>query len=139
MLRRHLVQGQHAAPEPPALAVAPAGLLDIARIAGLRDGLAQGMFARLVEQCAADMAERLDALAASVDHARGDHAPGETHGLAHALAGMAGSYGLAGFEGRMRAIMAAARREDVDEVRSLLAGAPAHFAASIAALREVIG
>ena len=107
-----------------------AGVLDGARIAALRDGLAPGMFARLMAQCVADMKERLP----EMNRAAADGTPALRE-AAHALAGMAGSYGLAEFEQRMRAVMRAAEAGAGEEAMRLAAGAAAALDEGEAALR----
>ncbi len=82
--------------------------LDLARLADLRAGLPPSTLPALVEQCLAEIGERLPSLHAAL--ALGE--PSATEARAHALAGMAGTYGLAGLERRMRNVMAAARRDD---------------------------
>lgn len=88
-----------APPAPPADA-----LLDLPRLTDLREGLPPGLFQQLAQQCIVDMRERMMDLADSIE--TGDI--GRTAEAAHALAGMAGSYGMAAVERRMRGIMAAA-------------------------------
>ncbi len=82
--------------------------LDLARLADLRAGLPPSTLPALVEQCLVEIGERLPSLHAAL--ALGE--PSATEACAHALAGMAGTYGLAGLERRMRNVMAAARRDD---------------------------
>lgn len=88
-------------------AARPAGTdeLDRARLDEIRRDLPIAVFANLSRQCLADMAVRVAALQAAF--AAGGR--GAIENEAHALAGMAGSYGLAAFERRMRAVMAAVR------------------------------
>jgi hypothetical protein len=106
ILRRFIMPWLHEhCPAQPVLIAA--GVLDEARVAALRDGLAPGMFARLMEQCIADMEERLPHLTAAVGSD-----PQAARGAAHALAGMAGSYGLAQFEALMREVMRAVDADD---------------------------
>jgi CheY-like chemotaxis protein len=84
-------------------------LVDSARLADLQRSLPGGLFERLVEQCLVDIRERMprlqDALRAG--------SPAVAHEVAHALAGMAGSYGLTLFERRLRDIMAATAISDM--------------------------
>ncbi|MDE2197872.1 MAG: PAS-domain containing protein [Rhodospirillales bacterium] len=76
-------------------------LIDDARLADLRRGLAPAMFADLVEQCLADIRSRTFRLRQAL--AEGDQATAAA--VAHAIAGLAGSYGLSGLEARMRRLM----------------------------------
>jgi CheY-like chemotaxis protein len=103
--------------------------LDVARIEALRDGLAPGVFSRLLEQCLADMDERLPGLAAAADGG-----PGALREAAHALAGMAGSYGLVAFERQMRAVMRASDAGDVAAAAQLAAAAAPAFSEGKVAL-----
>jgi hypothetical protein len=114
---------------PAAHAKVASGELDGARVVALRDGLAPGVFSRLLEQCLADMDERLPLLAAAAE--LGGENLRET---AHGLAGMAGSYGLVGFERQMRAIMRAADVGDGADVARLAAEAVPCFIEGKAAL-----
>jgi signal transduction histidine kinase/FixJ family two-component response regulator len=103
-----------------------AAVLDAARIDSLRDGLAPAHFARLVEQCLAELEHRLRALV-----------PGE--GLregAHALAGMAASYGLCAFENLMRRLIDPAADEAA--ITRTLAEAEAALAQAAKALRATL-
>ena len=122
-LRRFVVPEAMQRPATPGATADPplpsSDMLDTARITALSQGLAPGMFAGLLEQCLADIAQRLPALHTAL--AEGVK-PGIL-GAAHALAGMAGSYGLAGFERRMRAIMTAAQSADPASAAALAAGA----------------
>lgn len=102
-----------------------ADLLDFTLIATMRRGLSQAIFAGLVEQCLEEMAVRLGDLADAPS-------AGHRYEVAHLLAGMAGTYGLAGFERRMRAIMAGG------DVAGLVEGAGDEFEASRAAIRLAI-
>jgi signal transduction histidine kinase/ActR/RegA family two-component response regulator len=106
-------------------------VLDDARVADLRRGLPIGTLAPLVEECLADMRQRLpilhDALRA-----------GQPRGIdeaAHALAGMAGNFGLAGIEARMRRVMAAVRARDIASAQAAAEGVDAELDRSGAAIR----
>lgn len=86
-----------------------AASIDMDRLADLRRGLPASTLASLVEQCLTDMHQRMPRLREALT--LGQPAPIEE--VAHALAGMAATYGLAAVERRMRRISAAARRQDV--------------------------
>ncbi len=107
----------HLAAAPTAAAVPPA-LVDTVRLMDLQRGLPDGLFAVLVEQCFGDAAERLLVLRRAL--VAGDSSA--VARAAHALAGMAGSYGLAALERRMRMVMAAAKIGDLVRVAVELAG-----------------
>ena len=115
MLRRFVDPWLPDAGEATGAVVVPPGVLDADRVAALRDGLAPGMFARLMEQCVVDMEERLPSLSAPLP----ENAPA-VRMAAHALAGMAGSYGLAAFEERMRGIIRAVDGGDLAEAHRLV-------------------
>ena len=88
---------------------APAELLDAERLSDLRRSLPAVTLLTLVDQCLDEMRGRMPALREAL--ANGD--AGEIEIAAHALAGMAGSYGLAAMDRRLRRIMDAARSGDV--------------------------
>jgi CheY-like chemotaxis protein len=104
--------------EAPAAAVTPPPLIDADRLAELQRGLPDGLFTVLVEQCFADLRERLLVLRRAL--AAGD--AGAVTGAAHALAGTAGSYGLAAVERRMRTVTVAGNDGDLVAVALELAG-----------------
>ncbi len=93
--------------------------IDLARVAALREGLPPGVFERLLGRCIVEIRQRLPDITA----------PGVTpkalHEAAHALAGMAGSYGLAEFEAAMRAMMQALDGGDAVEAGRIAEGAAA--------------
>ncbi|HEY2132568.1 MAG TPA: Hpt domain-containing protein [Acetobacteraceae bacterium] len=93
-------------------AVAPgrgATLVDAARLADLQRGLPAGMFETLLEACIDDIRARMPQLRAALAGANAAAA----HEVAHALAGMAGNYGLTVFERRLREVMEASAAGDV--------------------------
>ena len=106
------------------------GLLDAARLEELRRDLPPAVLGTLCRQCLDDMEERLAALRSALAQAD----PGEVEHEAHALAGMAGSYGLAQVEREARATLTAARRQDDVATRTAAAGLPETFTRSRAAL-----
>ena len=83
--------------------------VDLERLADLQRGLSAAMLGTLMEQCLADIRQRLPLLREAV----GSGEPKPIEANAHALAGMAATYGLAAFDRKMRRVMAAARRGDV--------------------------
>lgn len=101
-------------PPPPAAGVPneglpDEGLIDATRLADLQRGLPQGLFRSLAEQCFDDIRVRMAGLRRGLEELDATVVSSE----AHALAGMAGGYGLAGFERRMRAIMRASGAGDL--------------------------
>ena len=112
-----------------------APILAAGRIDELRASLPPETFASLVEECLVDMDHRLPALRRAL--AAG--APGAVAAHAHALVGIAGSYGMAALEMRLRAIMAAARRGDLTPLEpTIVAALETDFAESARALREML-
>ena len=109
-------------------------LLDAVRLADLQRGLPEGVFLELVEQALGDMGARLGGLHAAL--AEDDAAIIVME--AHALAGMAGNYGLLAFDGQMRAVLAAASDGDVAAARRAADGMVAALDASAAALRAML-
>ncbi len=108
-----LTQPPTATPPPPA---AEHHLLDPLRLAELRRDLPAATLATLCGQCAEDMRARLGELSSAAT--RGDVAALEAE--AHAIAGMAASYGMAEVERQMRALMALTRRGDLRAVRTAM-------------------
>ena len=105
-------------------------LLDATRLEELRRDLPPAVLGTLCRQCLDDMEERLAALQSALAQAN----PVEVEHEAHALAGMAGSYGLAQMEREARATMTAARRQDDVATSSAAASLPETFTRSRAAL-----
>lgn len=103
------------APRPPR----PPDRLDAARIASLRDSLPPGMFSRLLRQCLAEIHARMPGLTTQAAN------PPALREVAHALAGMAGSYGLAEFERAMRDIITAIDGGDAATANRIAATAEA--------------
>lgn len=112
------VSGGEPVAAPPAMAPAAApvqrlALLDTERLDDLRHGLPAGLFVQLAQDCIVDMRERMMDLHEAVETATF----GRANSAAHALAGMAGSYGMSAVERRMRRIMSAAQNEDAAACR----------------------
>jgi CheY-like chemotaxis protein/signal transduction histidine kinase len=109
-------------------------LLGLDRLAELREGLSGELFVSLAEQCLTEMDEMLRVLHAALESER----PSQIDAAAHALAGMAGGYGLAVVERRMRRIMAAAHAGDVDAARAAANGMDEEAQRSAVALRALL-
>ena len=99
-------------------------VIDDARLGELRQGLPPALVMSLVDQCLDDIRLRLPALRTAL--AGGEHKPIEM--AAHALGGMAASYGLAAFDSRMRRIIRHARAGEIDAARNAGEGAEGDFA-----------
>ncbi len=80
--------------------------IDAARLTDLQRGLSPVMLPPLMEQCLADLRQRLPLPREAV----GSGKPTSIEANAHALSDMAATSGLAGFDLAMRRLMAAARR-----------------------------
>jgi signal transduction histidine kinase/ActR/RegA family two-component response regulator len=101
-------------PPPPRAAL----LVDASRLEALREGLPDGVFTDLATQCIGDLQQHMASLRAAL---RGDAAEA-VEASAHAMAGMAGNYGLQAIDTRMRSIMAAARAADLAAARAAAQG-----------------
>jgi len=127
--------------EMPARDFAPAGvsaraeaLVDSERLADLRRGLPEGLFDGLVEQCLVDIRERMPQLR---DALRAGSAAAANE-VAHALAGMAGSYALTLFERRMRDIMVATAVNDMAVAATKAQGMESELDRSAELLRALL-
>ena len=109
-------------------------LLDIERLTELREGLPAGLFVSLAEQCIVDMRERMMDLHEAIEMAETER----TVAASHALAGMAGSYGMAAVERRMRHIMAAGQAADAELCRRLTYGMDGELDRSEEALQTLV-
>ncbi len=112
----------------------PVALLNVERLAELRDGLPPGLFEELAHQCVVDMRERMMDLHDAVETGMLDR----VGGAAHALAGMAGSYGMQAAEQRMRRLMEAARSGDSMLCREVAEGMDQELQRTDAALTEAV-
>nr|WP_294546696.1 PAS-domain containing protein [uncultured Rhodopila sp.] len=112
----------------------PWAVLSLTRIRELRTHLAPETFINLVEECIADLDHRLPALRRAI--AAGS--PGAIIAHAHAMVGMAGGYGMAALETRLRMILAAARDGDSLTLSTAVAGeVEADLAEAARMLREI--
>jgi CheY-like chemotaxis protein len=128
VLARALQQGVTNRPAPPA----PSNdLLDRTRLEDIRRDLPHAVFTTLSVQCLVDMRVRIGLLHTALDKG----APDGIQNEAHALAGMASSYGLAGFERLMRSVMTAARTGDTAAARAAASTMDDLFTRSDTALR----
>jgi signal transduction histidine kinase/CheY-like chemotaxis protein len=85
-------------------------VLSVQRIKELRDNLTPETFAGLIEECLTDLDHRFPALRRALT--AGTLAA--IGAQAHAMVGMAAGYGMAALEGKLRAVMDAARDGTVD-------------------------
>jgi CheY-like chemotaxis protein len=105
------------------------------RIAELRANIPPEELLDMVEECIADLFHRLPALRRSL--AVG--AAGAITAQAHAMVGMAGGYGLAVLEARLRAILVAVRARRLDTIDGAAAVIEADLTRGAAALRRRLG
>jgi len=106
-------------------------VLDAARLADLRQGLPATTVVSLIDQCLADMRRRIPGLQAALNQG----AVRDVEAAAHALAGMAGTYGLAAMDRRMRRIILLAREGDVAAAALAAQGMEADLAEAAEAIR----
>ncbi len=128
LLREALQHGTTTSPPAPPPADS---LLDAARLAELRRDLPPAVLTTLCRQCLDDMRDRLAAL----ETALAGNSPEPVEREAHALAGMASSYGLARIETQARAILAPAHAGDMPAARTAARGIADTFDQSQIALR----
>jgi signal transduction histidine kinase/DNA-binding NarL/FixJ family response regulator len=113
-------------------AVCDAHVLATARLDELRQHLAPTVLGKLVEECLRDLEQRLPAL-------RDALGAGDTDAIllvAHAMAGVAGSYAMAALEAKLRQVMQAASRHDAGAAVSLAEDLESDLAQAAAALRS---
>ena len=109
-------------------------ILSAARIAELRANIAPDELLEMVEECIADLFHRLPAMRRSL--ATG--APGAISAQAHAMVGMAGGYGMAVLEARLRAILTAVRIRRLDTIDGAAAVIESDLTRAAAALRRTL-
>jgi signal transduction histidine kinase/DNA-binding NarL/FixJ family response regulator len=136
-IEHHMRGGKALAVHPAPLLPEPAGPvaeLDLARIARLRDELPPGLFGELAGSCLHDLRERQPALAAAV-------AARDAQSIvaaAHAMAGVAESYGLNRLAVLLRDILEATRAAELDRAAMLEAGVEDALAGADRAVRELL-
>ena len=104
------------------------------RIGELRNSLPADMLGGMVEECLIDLQARLPALRRAME--AGDH--DDVAAQAHAMVGMAAGYGMASLEGRLRALMLAARGSDTARAAVLAAELDADLSVAANALRDAL-
>ena len=109
-------------------------LLDVVRLAELQRGLPEGLFIELVDEALGEMGARIGGLHAALQAGVATAAIAESH----ALAGIAGSYGLVEFERQMRRVMIAARAGDPVAAATAGDGMAANLDRSASALRAML-
>jgi hypothetical protein len=109
-------------------------ILSAERIMELRANLPREELLEMVEECIADLFHRLPALRRSL--ATG--ATGAITAQTHAMVGMAGGYGMAVLEARLRAILTAVRTRRLDTIDGAAATVEADLTRAAAALRRTL-
>jgi DNA-binding response OmpR family regulator len=109
-------------------------ILAAERIAELQSNIHSEELLEMVEECIADLFHRLPALRRSL--AVG--AQGAITAQAHAMVGMAGGYGMAVLEARLRAILTAVRSRRLDTIDGAAAVVEMDLTRAAAALRRTL-
>ena len=113
----------------------PPQVLATERLLELRSNLSPETFVRLIEECLLDLDQELPALR----RAMATGSLGSITAHAHAMVGMAASYGMASLEASLRTILAAARTQDSFGLGAeAMARVEAEHAAASRALREMM-
>lgn len=112
----------------------PGPVLADDRVGELRRNLPADLLAEMVEACLADLHARLAALRRALASGGGEAVMAQ----AHAMLGMAGGYGMAALEVRLRALMETAGRGDNKAAATLAAALDAELTRAAAALRSAL-
>jgi signal transduction histidine kinase/CheY-like chemotaxis protein/HPt (histidine-containing phosphotransfer) domain-containing protein len=122
------------APEISGASVADAPILAAGRLEELRRHLPPTTLGKLVEDCLLDLRTRLPQLRDAFDG--GDIE--DIISVAHTMAGVAGSYGMAALDAKMRAVMIAARQHGPDAAATMAGDVEADLTRAAAALRDFL-
>jgi DNA-binding response OmpR family regulator/signal transduction histidine kinase len=136
-IRRHVWRNRTVAeplPGPDEETVDGLPILSADRIAELRANIQAEHLLEMVEECIADLFHRLPALR----RALGAGVPGPIIAQAHAMVGMAGGYGMAMLETRLRAILTAVRTQRLDTTDGAALAIEADLARTAAVLRHML-
>ncbi|MGH7043151.1 MAG: PAS-domain containing protein, partial [Acetobacteraceae bacterium] len=109
-------------------------VLSESRLAELRDHLAPATLTRIAEECLTGLAE----LRGRLRRAIADHDVAAAIAAAHAMAGLAGGYGLAALERAVRVTEAALRSGRLDDAAMQGAGLEAELARAADGLRQAL-
>ena len=109
-------------------------VLSLERISELRANMPREELLDMVEECIADMFHRLPALR----RALATGSSGAITAQAHAMVGMAGGYGMAVLEARLRAILTAVRGRRLDTIDGAAAMVETDLTRAAGALRRVL-
>ena len=113
---------------------AESAVLSEPRLLELQGNLAPATLARVAEECLSGLAELLGRLRGAI--AKGDGVAATA--AAHAMAGLAGGYGLAALERTVRATLGALRAERLDDAAQHCAGLEADLARAADGLRRAL-
>jgi signal transduction histidine kinase/DNA-binding LytR/AlgR family response regulator len=117
----------------PARVTTPSPILSATRLKELQGMLPADSLASLVEECLADLSERMVALRHAMERLAAD----EIYAVAHAMAGMAAGYGMAALEARLRVLLQLAR-DDPASAAGLAEDMEVEIFTAGAALREAL-
>jgi hypothetical protein len=109
-------------------------LLSSQRIQELRANIPSEHLLDMVEECIADLFRRLPTLRRAIIAG----VPGPIAAQAHAMVGMAGGYGMAVLEARLRAVLTAARTRRLDTIDGAAAMIEADLNRTAAAMRRTL-
>ena len=109
-------------------------VLSEARVAELRENLAPATLARVAEECLAELAALLDRLR----HATDNGEVAAALAAAHAMAGLAGGYGLVALERRLRTAQASLRAGHLEEAAAQAAALGPELARAAEELRAAL-
>jgi HPt (histidine-containing phosphotransfer) domain-containing protein len=109
-------------------------ILSIERIAELRANIRPEHLLEMMEECVADLFDRLPTLRQALAARAADTVSAQ----AHAMVGMAGGYGMARLETRLRAVLAAARVHRLDQVDGAAGMIETDLTRTVAALRYTL-
>ena len=123
-----------ASPPGPAAGGTEDAVLSARRLAELRETVAPVTLAEIAAECLSELA----VMTARLRQAQSAGDQTAAGNLAHAMAGLAGGYGLAALERRMRAMLSALRAGDLAGAAAACEGIEAELARSTAGLRAAL-
>ncbi len=109
-------------------------ILSAERVVELRTNIQREELADMVEECISDLYRRLPALRRALTVG----SPGAISAQAHAMVGMAGGYGMAVLEARLRAILTAVRARRLDTIDGASEVVESDLTRAAAALRRAL-
>lgn len=128
------VQRDQDPPVPPNAGITDVPTLAVARLEELRQHLPSTTLGKLVEDCLLDLRTRVPQLR----QAFGDRDVEQIITVSHTMAGVAGSYGMAALDAKMRAVMTAARQRGAEAAADIADDVEGDLARAAAALRDFL-